>query len=78
MWWRVRMSRRLNRLLGGRADEMLSSRAYYMSLRGSPRWIVARAVIDLFCPGSEHCRVCWFWEKALKGGNDNEDTYLDA
>jgi hypothetical protein len=73
MWWRVRMSRRLNRLLGGRADEMLSSRAYFMSLKGSPRWIVVRAVIDLLALNSEHCRECWFWEKTLRGGsNDNE------
>lgn len=57
----VAASRMLNTVLGGREDEMLSSRIH----RERIEW--ARAVIDrIFFWEKEHCRASFVWEQWYK------------
>ncbi len=52
-----------NTLIGGRADETLSARAYRCEREGSRAWSAARKAIDaLFFFTPDHCRASWLSE----------------
>lgn len=54
----IAASRLLNTVLGGREDEMLSSRIH----REEIEW--ARAIVDrIFFWETEHCRASFLWEQ---------------
>jgi hypothetical protein len=46
-WRAVAADRRLNAILGGSAEETLSSRAYRMSAKGTAHWVLIACCINL-------------------------------
>lgn len=53
----------VNTLVGGFADETLSSRAHRMREKGQPYWRWTAAFIDmLFFWQKEHCKAAWHSE----------------
>ena len=60
---RVALSRLLNTFVGGRYDEMLSSRAYRES-NDSAIWYAVMTVLDtLFFWDTDHCKSNYDWER---------------
>lgn len=59
----IALDQLLNAMLGGYADETLSSRAYRMDGE-KRRWTIARSVIDgLFFWDDDHCRGAYQSER---------------
>lgn len=52
-----------NTLIGGYADETLSSRAYRMSLKNGWRWRICATLINALFFDSSHCRDAYLSER---------------
>lgn len=74
-----------NVLLGGYADESMSSRAYRMKLKGHKYWgWTADAIDKLFFWQTDHCRNAWLQEldrrqlpPELRGQSQNQASWDD-
>ncbi|KGJ88804.1 hypothetical protein [Colwellia psychrerythraea] len=63
-------TRLLNTLLGGRANQSLSARAYVNS-QHSKRWDIARNSIDkLFYKQTDHCKKAVTWDAQFNKRSD--------
>lgn len=66
----VAASRLLNAIVGGRYDQMLSSRAWEMHLT-SNKWNIVKCILDVifYWDKGQHCKINYEWEYMINHNN---------